>query len=159
MTILCDELEKYGLKCVRLKKITKEKVMRRFDIDEGSAKTLIYSLIYSLGDVRKRRNSEAFSILYDAYRYGVAVEKADSWREFIRPTQKKLKQLVEIYIGQGINCPGRGLAIRNAGRQTYLINPNKITQEDRRRILSHVLQGIESHATYQTILLNPGVCG
>ncbi|AHK22027.1 hypothetical protein BF17_19010 [Yersinia similis] len=85
MTILCDELEKYGLKCVRLKKITKEKVMRRFDIDEGSANTLMYSLIYSLGDVRKRRNSAAFSILYDAYRYDVAVEKEDSWREFIRP--------------------------------------------------------------------------
>ncbi|WP_411755070.1 hypothetical protein [Serratia sp. (in: enterobacteria)] len=159
LTILRHELEKYGLKCVRLKKITKEKVMRRFDIDEGSAKTLIYSLIYSLGEVRKHRESEVFNILYNAYGYEVAVEKADSWREFIKPIRKKLKQLVEVYIGQGVNCPGRGLAIRNAVRQTYLVNPKKITQEDRRRILSHMLQGIESQATYQTILRNPGVCG
>lgn len=159
LTILRHELEKYGLKCIRLKKITKEKVMRRFDIDEGSAKTLIYSLIYSLGEVRKHRDSEVFNILYNAYGYDVAVEKADSWREFIKPIRKKLKRLVEVYIGQGVNCPGRGLAIRNAVRQTYLVNPKKITQEDRRRILSHMLQGIESLATYQTILRNPGVCG
>ncbi|MFC0224992.1 hypothetical protein [Serratia aquatilis] len=159
LTILRHELEKYGLKCVRLKKITKEKVMRRFDIDEGSAKTLIYSLIYSLGEVRKHKESEVFNILCNAYGYDVAVEKADSWREFIRPIRKKLKQLVEIYIGQGVNCPGRGLAIRNAVRQTYLINPKKITHKNRCRILSHMFQGIESLATYETILLNPGVCG
>jgi hypothetical protein len=159
LTILRHELEKYGLKCVRLKKITKEKVMRRFDIDEGAAKTLIYSLIYSLGEVRKHKESEVFNILCNAYGYDVAVEKADSWREFIRPIRKKLKQLVEVYIGQGVNCPGRGLAIRNAVRQTYLINPKKITHKNRCRILSHMFQGIESHATYQTILLNPGVCG
>ncbi|WP_431223690.1 hypothetical protein ACQ86O_00410 [Serratia sp. L9] len=120
---------------------------------------MIYSLIYSLGEVRKHRDSEVFNILYNAYGYDVAVEKADSWREFIKPIRKKLKQLVEVYIGLGVNCPGRGLAIRNAVRQTYLVNPKKITQEDRRRILSHMLQGIESQATYETILLNPGVCG
>ncbi|VFS53079.1 Uncharacterised protein [Budvicia aquatica] len=135
--------------------------MNLFKVSEKVAKLLIYSLIYSLGDVKKNKESKAFNQLCHIDGYDRAVEIADAWREFTTPIEKKLKQLVDIYIGQSVNCPGRGLAIRNAVRQTYMINPKKqkITAKNLRQILSHMIQGIESQAVYETILDNPGVCG
>lgn len=159
LTILRHELKRYEISCPRLQKITKEGVMRKFNIDDKSAKTLIYSLIYSLGDVKKHKDSKAFDILCEQYGYEIAVQKADEWKRYIRPIRKALKELVEQYIREGVNCPGRGLAIRNAVRQSYMINPKKVSAVNLRRILSHMLQGIESKAIYETILANPGVCG
>ncbi len=49
LTILGYELERYDIKCKRLTKITKKKIMRRFNVDQKVAKLLIYTLIYSLG--------------------------------------------------------------------------------------------------------------
>ncbi|EBI6355354.1 hypothetical protein DYI69_19535 [Salmonella enterica] len=40
-----------------------------------------------------------------------------------------------------------------------MVKPDKITASVRRCLLSHMLQGIESKAVYETILANPGVCG
>ncbi|RRW67888.1 hypothetical protein EGJ48_19465 [Pantoea dispersa] len=40
-----------------------------------------------------------------------------------------------------------------------MVKPGKITESVRRRVLSHMIQGIESKAVYETILANPGVCG
>ncbi|WP_261866553.1 hypothetical protein [Budvicia aquatica] len=161
LTILRHELKKYGIKCPLLKKISKKKVMNLFNVSEKVAKLLIYSLIYSLGDVKKNKESKVFNQLCHIDGYDRAVEIADAWREFTTPIKKKLTQLVDIYIGQGVNCPGRGQAIRNAVRQTYMINPKKqkITAKNLRQILSHMIQGIESKAVYETILNNPGVCG
>lgn len=159
MTILKHELDSYGIGCKQLKLITKKKVARRFNVDEKTAKLLIYTLIYSLGEFRKHKDSRAFHSLCDLYGYELAVVKADEWSVFVRPVKKALKRLVECYIAGGINCPGRGLAIRNAVRQTYLIKPDKITAGVRRRVLSHMIQGIESKAVYETILANPDVCG
>lgn len=125
------------------------------------AKLLIYSVIYSLGDVKKNKESKVFNELCHIGGYNRAVEIADKWCEFTKPIKKKLKQLADIYIGQGVNCPGRGQAIRNAVRQTYMINPKKqkITAKNLRQILSHMIQGIESKAVYETILGNSKVCG
>lgn len=159
LTILRYELERYGIKCKRLKLITKKKVMRRFNVDEEAAKCLIYTLIYSLGEFRKHKDSRAFYSLCDLYGYEVAVVKADEWIEFVRPIKKALNLLVDCYIAEGVNCPGRGWAIRNAVWQTCLINPRKIEMDDRRSILSHMIQGIESKAVYEAILANPSVCG
>lgn len=159
LTILQHELERYSIKCKRLHRITKKKVMSRFDIDEKAAKLLIYTLIYSLGEFRKHQDSRAFHSLCDLYGYDLAVVKADEWSSFVRPVKKALNRLVEYYIAEGVNCPGRGRSIRNAVRQTYLIESEKITSAVRRRVLSHMIQGIESKAVYETILQNPGVCG
>jgi hypothetical protein len=139
--------------------ITKKKIAGRFKVDEKGAKLLIYTLIYSLGDFRKHKDSRAFHSLCDLYGYELAVAMADEWIEFVRPVKKALRRLVECYISEGVNCPGRGLAIRNAVRQTYLINPEKITSAVRRRILSHMIQGIESKAVYEAILANSNICG
>lgn len=159
LTILRHELERYGIKCKRLKSITKKKVMRRFNVDEDAAKCLIYTLIYSLGEFRKHKDSRAFHSLYDLYGYEVAVAKADEWIEFVRPIKKALNLLVDRYITEGVACNGRRRAISNAVWQTYLINPRKIEMDDRRSILSHMIQGIESKAVYEAILANPDVCG
>lgn len=159
LTILRYELERYGISCKRLAKVTKKKVMQRFNVDEETAKLLIYTLIYSLGEFRKHKDSAAFNTLCEMYGYELAVEKADEWREFVRPIKKALKKLVERYIDEGVNCPGRGLAIRNAVRQSYMIKPHKIMVSDRRSILSHMIQGIESKAVYECILQNHGICG
>ncbi|QOV71259.1 hypothetical protein IP582_11200 [Citrobacter sp. BDA59-3] len=40
-----------------------------------------------------------------------------------------------------------------------MVDPEKITASVRRRLLSHILQGIESKAVYEAVLANPGVCG
>ncbi|EAP1797291.1 hypothetical protein D7B42_03320 [Salmonella enterica] len=40
-----------------------------------------------------------------------------------------------------------------------MIKPEKITSAVRRRVLSHMIQGIESKAVYEAILANPDVCG
>ncbi|MBA5235473.1 hypothetical protein H2Y54_02740 [Pectobacterium aroidearum] len=40
-----------------------------------------------------------------------------------------------------------------------MVKPEKITAAVRRRILSHMIQGVESKAVYEAILANPGVCG
>ncbi|MDK9365944.1 MULTISPECIES: hypothetical protein [Enterobacteriaceae] len=159
LTILRHELASYGIKCKRLKLITKKRIAKRFKVDEKAAKLLIYTLIYSLGDFRKHKDSRAFHSLCDLYGYELAVAMADEWSVFVRPVKKALKRLVECYIAEGVNCPGRGLAIRNALRQTYMIKPEKITSAVRRRVLSHMIQGIESKAVYEAILANPDVCG
>lgn len=159
LTILRYELERYGIKCKRMTKITKKKIMRRFNVDQKVAKLLIYTLIYSLGEFRKHKGSAAFRTLCELYGYSEAVTKADEWIEFVRPVRKALKKLVARYLDEHVNCPGRGWAIRNAVRQSYMVNPSKITASVRRRVLSHMIQGIESKAVYESILANPGICG
>lgn len=159
LTILKHELERYDIKCKRLAKITKRKIMHRFNVDEKVAKLLIYTLIYSLGEFRKHKDSEAFRKVCELYDYCEAVKKADEWIEFVRPMRRALKKLVDNYLDEHVNCPGRGWAIRNAVRQSYMVKHDKITSNVRRRVLSHMIQGIESKAVYETILANPGVCG
>lgn len=66
---------------------------------------------------------------------------------------------MECYLGEHVNCPGRGWAIPNAVRQTYMVKPDKINANVRRSLLSHMIQGIESKAVYETILANLGICG
>ncbi|MBK5739545.1 hypothetical protein JKA45_03990, partial [Klebsiella pneumoniae] len=158
LTILKHELERYGIKCKRLGKITKKKVMRRFNVDQKAAKLLIYTLIYSLGEFRKHKDSAAFRKLCDLYGYSEAVKKADEWIEFVRPVRRALNKLVARYLDEHVNCPGRGWAIRNAVRQSFMVKPDKITASVRRCLLSHMIQGIESKAVYEAVLANPGVC-
>lgn len=69
LTILKHQLERFGIKCKRLAKITKKKIMRRFNVDEKVAKLLIYTLIYSLGEFRKHKDSAAFRKLCEQYCY------------------------------------------------------------------------------------------
>ncbi len=78
---------------------------------------------------------------------------------FVRPVRRALKKLVARYLDEHVNCPGRGWAIRNAVRQSYLVRPDKITASVRRCVLSHMNQGIESKAVYEAILAHLGVCG
>ncbi|KGA40856.1 MULTISPECIES: hypothetical protein [Pectobacterium] len=159
LTIIRHELERYGISCKRLRKITKKKIMSRFNVDDKTAKLFIYTLIYSLGEFRKHQDSNAFKTLCEIYGYEQAVVKADEWIEFVRPVKRALNQLVDCYLAKHVNCPGRGWAIRNAVRQTYMVKPKKISVAVRRRILSHMIQGVESKAVYEAILANPGVCG
>jgi len=86
------------------------------------------------------------------------MKEADEWIEFVQLVKEVLKKLVARYLDQHVNCPGRGWAIRNAVRQTFMVNPDKITTSIRRRVLSHMIQGIESKAVYETILAIPGIC-
>ncbi|MBJ8412762.1 hypothetical protein I6M81_03545 [Citrobacter cronae] len=39
-----------------------------------------------------------------------------------------------------------------------MVKPDKITVSVRRCLLSHMIQGFESKAVYEAILVNPGVC-
>ncbi|MFZ4214582.1 hypothetical protein ACOZB2_24580, partial [Pantoea endophytica] len=104
------------------------------------------------------KDSAAFRKLCDLYGYSEAVRVANEWIEFVRPVRRALKKLVARYLDEHVNCPGRGWAIRNAVRQTFMVKPDKITASVRRRVLSHMIQGIESKAVYETILVNPGIC-
>ncbi|MBC3228659.1 hypothetical protein [Serratia fonticola] len=160
--ILKGEFKKYGIKCPQLNELSKEKIMERFGLSSKPAKTLLYSCLFSLCQVRLSPKSQSFAILCVEYGYDVAAEKLRAWGEYIAPIKRKLKKLIRIYISQGVNCPGRGLAIRNAVRQTYLLRikkNEKVKASEWGKILAHMLQGIESHAIYETILANPGVCG
>lgn len=115
-------------------------------------------LVYSLGEFRKHKDSAAFRKLCGLYGYSEAVYVADEWIEFVRPVRRALNKLVARYLDEHVNCPGRGWAIRNAVRQTFMVNPDKITTSVRRSLLSHMIQGIESKAVYESILANPGIC-
>lgn len=160
--ILKGEFKKYGIKCRRLNELSKEKIMERFGLSSKPAKTLLYSCLFSLCQVRLSPKSSSFAILCDEYGYDVATEKLRLWGEYIAPIKRKLKKLIRIYISQGVNCPGRGLAIRNAVRQSYMLRVKKhekVKASEWGKILAHMLQGIESHAIYETIIANPGVCG
>ncbi|MEG1350843.1 MAG: hypothetical protein RSD49_22710 [Hafnia sp.] len=106
----------------------------------------------------KHKDSAAFRKLCDLYGYSEAVKEADEWIEFVQTVKRALKKLVARYLDEHVNCPGRVWAISNAVRQTFMINPDEITVSVRRRVLSHMNQGIESRAIYETILANPGVC-
>ncbi|EBH8951851.1 hypothetical protein EA127_28355, partial [Salmonella enterica subsp. diarizonae serovar 48:i:z] len=90
--------------------------------------------------------------LCDLYGYNEAVKKADEWIEFVQPVRRALKKLVARYLGEHVNCPGRGWAIRNAVRQSLMVKPGKITASVRRCVLSHMIQGIESKAVYEAVL-------
>ncbi|OMQ27331.1 hypothetical protein [Serratia oryzae] len=160
--ILKGEFKKYGIKCSRLNELSKEKIMERFDISSQSAKTLLYSCLFSLCKVKLSPKSKSFAILCDEYGYDMAAKKLRAWGKYIAPIKRKLEKLITIYISQGVNCPGRGLAIRNAVSQTYLLRGEKnepVKASEWGKILAHMLQGLESRAIYDTILANPGVCG
>ncbi|WP_251281775.1 hypothetical protein, partial [Enterobacter hormaechei] len=75
----------------------------------------------------KHKDSAAFRKLCDLYGYNEAVCVADEWIEFVQPVRRALKKLVARYLGEHVNCPGRGWAIRNSVRQTYMVKPGKIT--------------------------------
>ena len=77
----------------------------------------------------------------------------------IKCKRLKLITKTKVNIAEGVNCPRRGLAIRNAVRQTYLIELEKLTSAIRRQVLSQMIQRIESKAVYEAILANPDVCG
>lgn len=72
--------------------------------------------------------------------------------------KRALNALVTRYLDGHVNCPGRGWAIRNAVRQSCMVEPGKITASVRLCVLSHMIQGVESKAVYEVILANPGVC-
>jgi len=52
------------------------------------------------------------------------VKEADEWIEFVQRVKRALKKLVARYLDEHVNCPGRGWAIGNAVRQTFMINPD-----------------------------------
>lgn len=159
LMILKHELKENNIKCKRLKNITKKEVMERFNVSDKVAKMLIYSLIFSVGHVNLTNESKVFKKLSKYYSTEEVVELLKKWEKYVRSIKESLNQLVDSYIYKANKRVDRGISIKNAVGNTYLIKSSKITTKNRRRILTHIIQGIESKAIYDTILSNPHVCG
>ncbi|WP_243701008.1 MULTISPECIES: hypothetical protein [Rahnella] len=86
------------------------------------------------------------------------------WKRLLKPLRDDLELLLDHYEGTALTNR-YGKCVTNAVGQTFNITNKDVTAGKRwksdvmrRKLLSHMLQGLESHAVYYYVASHKGVC-
>lgn len=166
LEILKQELKHYGINTKILSVLETDFIKRKLGIDDELVKTVRYSTIFNAGSVSCSPHSSLYKKLNKFYNDEDVVLFLERWKKETRALKRGLEELTECYLRNGTKNR-HGLCVRNAVGQTFNCTYKKSSNGQgkewrsdvmRRKLLAHMIQGLESQAVYDYVRSHEGVC-
>lgn len=158
LEILRNEFKKIGISDKNLKKLDTSYIMKKLRIEEKHAKAIRFATIFNIGCISVSPKTAIFNLLGKKK----AKEKISRWNTFMRRLHDDLQKLIDHYYSTG-KINRYGLCVRNAVGQNFNCTYKEAgvkrqPQQMRRKLLAHMIQGLESRAVYDYVRTHSGVC-
>lgn len=161
LKILKMEFKRHGISRANLKLLSTEQICKALKVEEKHAKTFRFAVIFNLGSVSTSPRSNVMKSLTKIHGSRRADKLLSKWRETLFPLRQDLLKLVDIYSKQGRNTK-HGYFVENAVGQKFncgVLNERfGMSSAKKRKLMAHMIQGIESRAVYDFVLSNKSVC-
>jgi hypothetical protein len=161
LKILKMEFKRHGISRANLKLLSTEQICKALEVEEKHAKTFRFAVIFNLGAVSTSPRSNVMRSLTKIHGSRRADKLLSKWKDTLFPLRKDLLKLVDIYSKQGRNTK-HGYFVENAVGQKFncgVLNERfGMTSAKKRKLMAHMIQGIESRAVYDFVLTNKNVC-
>lgn len=166
LAILEQEFKKYGISTDSLSVLETEFIKDTLGVDDALVKTIRYGTIFNAGRVNLSPKGNMFKKLNKIYSTNFVLKILKRWKSKTIELGESLEHLIEEYLTMG-KKNGYGLCVTNAAGQpfntTWRKLPNGEWKEWRsdamqRKLLAHMIQGLESRAVYDYVSSHKGVC-
>lgn len=163
LEILRSELSNLSLSDSNLARLETWYICNNLKIGEESVKEIRFSTIFNCGQVSLSPKSTMYKKLSIKLGEKKAKRVLERWKELMKPLRKDLDVLVDYYLSTGRKNREYGLYVRNAVGQNFNCTYNEDgkrwqTLQMRRKLLAHMIQGLESKAVYDFVISHDGVC-
>ncbi len=164
LEILRHELVRIGVSPKNLKRLETVYISKKLGISEDNVKCFRFSTIFSAGSVSLSFKSVTRKRLNKQLGQTEAEKVLKRWKALMEPLKEDLKHLIENYLSSG-KTNRYGLCVRNAVGQNFNCTWKDAgkkkkwqSMQMRRKLLAHMLQGLESRAVYDFVSCHEGVC-
>ncbi|OAT41098.1 hypothetical protein M988_2275 [Hafnia paralvei ATCC 29927] len=164
LEILKHELAQRGVPLKNLERLETAYISKKLKVSEDKVKNFRFSAIFSVGSVSLAPKSSTRKYLNKALGQAEAAKVLKRWKKLMKPLKDDLNQLVDYYLTTGTRNR-YGLCVKNAVGQSFNCTYKKSgkgekrqPQQMRRKLLAHMLQGLESQAVYDFVAKQKGIC-
>ncbi|WP_145601355.1 hypothetical protein [Yersinia frederiksenii] len=164
LDILRHELANIGVPDESLKVLDTAYICRMLKVSKDLVKQFRFSSIFSAGHVSLSFHSKTVRLLNRRLGKGETKRVLKRWSRILEPLREDLATLLDHYLSAGTKNR-YGISVVNAVGQPFnTIYEDVATGEKlrsdvmRRKLLSHMLQGLESRAVYDFVATHKGVC-
>ncbi|MBC3380415.1 hypothetical protein H8I69_14960 [Serratia fonticola] len=163
LEILRCELQSIGVSDSNLQLLDTEVICKVLKVEEALVKQFRYASVFNSGYVSFSCKSATVRLLRKAFGPSKAKRILLRWREHLEPLKHDLARLLDHYeatartnrygkcvtnaVGQTFNCTYKCVATGKSWRSDVM----------RRKLLAHMLQGLESRAVYDFVREHPGL--
>ncbi|HCA5753293.1 TPA: hypothetical protein MXV13_004072 [Enterobacter hormaechei] len=164
LEILRHELLSIGISAKSLEVLETQYICRVLRIAEELVKQFRFSSVFNAGFVTLSLKSSTRRLLNRELGKVEAERVLKRWKRLLKPLRRDLALLLDHYEGKALTNR-YGKCVTNAVGQPFNITYKDVAARKRRRsdvmrrkLLSHMLQGLESKAVYDYVTSNKGVC-
>ncbi|WP_434171615.1 hypothetical protein AHYW_003486 [Providencia manganoxydans] len=166
LTILEQEFKKYGIGTDSLSILETDVIKDTLGVDDNLVKTIRYGTIFNAGSVSLSVKGSMVKKLQKLYSNDYVSEILEHWKLETAELRESINQLLDEYLKIGKKNK-HGLSVVNAVGQPFNTTKRKTKNEEwkawrrdvmRRKLLAHMIQGLESRAVYDYVSSNSGVC-
>lgn len=163
LEILRHEFNKLGISDQYLKRLDTGYIVNKLHLEEKYAKEVRFATIFNGGSISLSPQTAMCKKLKNILGAEETQTILARWNKLMKPLRKDLELLVNYYLSTGRKNRDFGLFVRNAVGQnfncTYKASGMKRQpQQMRRKLLAHMIQGLESRAVYDYVRTHSGVC-
>lgn len=164
LEILRNELLSIGISGKSLEKLETQYICRVLRVAEELVKQFRFSSVFNAGFVTLSLKSSTRRLLNRELGEQKAKRALKRWKRLLKPLRDDLELLLDYYEGTA-KANRYGKCVTNAVGQTFNITYKDLKKGKRwksdvmrRKLLSHMLQGLESRAVYDYVTSHQGVC-
>ncbi|PRI21082.1 MULTISPECIES: hypothetical protein [Pectobacterium] len=164
LEILRHELLSIGISAKSLKVLETSYICRVLRVAEELVKQFRFSSVFNAGFVTLSLKSSTRRLLNRELGKTKAKQVLEHWKRLLKPLRRDLAVLLDHYEGTA-KTNRYGKCVTNAVGQPFNITFKDVATRKRwksdvmrRKLLSHMLQGLESKAVYDYVASHKGVC-
>ncbi|QHB31961.1 hypothetical protein F0T03_07190 [Yersinia canariae] len=164
LEILRHELLNIGISAKSLERLETGYICRILRVAEELVKQFRFSSVFSAGFVSLSFKSSTRRLLNRELGSAEAERVLKRWKRLLKPLRRDLALLLDHYEGTALTNR-YGKCVTNAVGQPFNITYKDVAARKRRKsdvmrrkLLSHMLQGLESRAVYDYVTSHKGVC-
>lgn len=164
LEILRHELLSIGISAESLEVLETSYICRVLRVAEELVKQFRFSSVFNAGFVTLSLKSSTRRLLNRELGEAEAERVLKRWKRLLKPLRRDLALLLDHYEGTA-KTNRYGKCVTNAVGQPYNITWKDLAARKRwksdvmrRKLLSHMLQGLESRAVYDYVISHKGVC-
>lgn len=166
LAILEQEFKKYGISTDSLSVLETDFIKDTLGVDDNLVKTIRYGTIFNAGSVSLSAKGSMVKKLQNLYSDDYVSEILEHWKLETTELCESINQLIDEYLKIG-KKNRHGLSVVNEVGQPFNTTKQKTKNGEwkawrrdvmRRKLLAHMVQGLESRAVYDYVSSNSGVC-
>lgn len=166
LAILEQEFKKYGISTDSLSVLETDFIKDTLGVDDNLVKTIRYGTIFNAGSVSLSAKGSMVKKLRKLYSDDYVSEILEHWKLETTELRESINQLIDEYLKIGKKNK-YGHSVVNAAGQPFNTTMRKTKNEEwkawrrdvmRRKLLAHMIQGLESRAVYDYVSSHSGVC-